>query len=420
MTPDHGAGKEMNTPLITKAVCTPFLLALMGAVMVKPAGRTLPPPQSGATYYVAPRGADSNPGSQSRPFRTIQHAADIVNPGDTVIVEDGTYSGTGTGTACASASSRPVVCLTRGGTIQQWVTFRARHKLGAKIDGASNRSTAGFRFLVDANYIAIEGFDVFGMGNATQSATGFELYDGGHDVILAENDIHHIGRLCTDTTNGETGIFIQQPRVTITRNRIHDIGRFAPGESGCAPSTIFYKNHDHGIYVNGRNVPGASDALITNNVFYNHQHGWAIQVYPGNVNGLSILNNTFAAANPYSTGQIIVGASTRNGRIINNIFSDPLEAAITFYQGTHTDLVVAHNLSSLRLADRQPDGVTFLSNIENAAAQIAGDTFRPLPASPALNRGMELPEVSVDLLGTARPQGGAWDIGAIEVGGGKQ
>ena len=172
--------------------------------------------------------------------------------------------------------------------------------------------------------------------------------------------------------------------------------------------------------MNGRNVPGASDALITNNVFYNHQHGWAIQVYPGNVNGLSILNNTFAAANPYSTGQIIVGASTRNGRIINNIFSDPLESAITFYQGTHTDLVVAHNLSSLRLADRQPDGVTFLSNFENAAAQLAGDTFRPLPASPALNRGMELPEVSVDMLGTARPQGGAWDIGAIEVAGGKQ
>src|SRR5436190_18685183 len=131
MTARPGRRKAMNTPLMMKAVCTPFLLALMGAVLVKPAGRTLPPPQSGATYYVAPRGADSNPGSQSRPFRTIQHAADIVNPGDTVIVEDGTYNGTGTGTACASATSRPVVCLTRGGTIQRWITFRARHKLGA-------------------------------------------------------------------------------------------------------------------------------------------------------------------------------------------------------------------------------------------------------------------------------------------------
>jgi hypothetical protein len=410
----------MHTPLMMKAARTPILLALMGAVMVKPIGRTLPPPQSGTTYYVAPRGNDSGSGSQSRPFRTIQHAADIVNPGDTVIVEDGTYTGTGAGTACASAISHPVVCLTRGGTIQQWITFRARHRLGAKIDGASNSSTAGFRFLVDANYITIEGFDVYGMGNATQSATGFELYDGGHDVILAENDIHHIGRLCTDTANGETGIFIQQPRVTVTRNFIHDIGRFAPGESGCTPSTIFYRNHDHGIYVNGKNVPGASDTLITNNVFYNHQRGWAIQVYPGNVNGLSILNNTFTTANPYNTGHIIIGASTRNGRIINNIFSDPLQAAVTFYQGAHSDLVIANNVSSVRLADRQPEGVTFMANVENAAPQIAPDTFRPLPASPALNHGMPLPEVSVDLVGTVRPQGGAWDIGALEIAGGKQ
>ncbi len=395
------------------------MLALLGTVMVRPVGRTLPPPQSGSTYYVAPRGADGNPGSQSRPFRTIQHAADIVNAGDTVIVEDGTYTGTGSGTACASAISHPVVCLTRGGTIQQWVTFRARHKLGAKIDGGSNSSTAGFRFLVDANYIAVEGFDVYGMGNATQSASGFELYDGGHDVILAENDIHDIGRLCTDTSNGETGVFIQQPRVTVTRNVIHDIGRFSPGESGCAPTTIFYRNHDHGIYVNGRVVPGASDTLITNNIFYNHRHGWAIQVYPGTINGLSILNNTFATANPYNTGHIIIGASTRNGRIINNIFSDPLQAAITFYQGTHTNLVVANNLSSVRVADKLPDGVTFSANVEAVNPQITPDTFRPLATSPALNRGMELPEVAVDLLGTARPQGGAWDIGSIEAPGGK-
>jgi len=171
--------------------------------------------------------------------------------------------------------------------------------------------------------------------------------------------------------------------------------------------------------VNGKNVPGASDALITNNIFYNHQRGWAIQVYPGNINGLSILNNTFSGANPYNTGHIIIGASTRNGRIVNNIFSDPLQAAITFYQGSHTDLVIANNLSSVRLADRQADGVTFMANLENVAAQITPDTFRPLPGSPALNRGMELGEVTTDLLGTARPQGGAWDIGAIEIAGGK-
>src|SRR5262249_45454874 len=37
-------------------------------------------PSLGADYHVSPRGADSNPGTIKRPFRTIQRAADLVHP----------------------------------------------------------------------------------------------------------------------------------------------------------------------------------------------------------------------------------------------------------------------------------------------------------------------------------------------------
>ena len=47
----------------------------------------------GATYYVATNGSDSNPGTYSQPFRTIQKAANIVQPGDMVNVLPGVYSG---------------------------------------------------------------------------------------------------------------------------------------------------------------------------------------------------------------------------------------------------------------------------------------------------------------------------------------
>jgi hypothetical protein len=183
-------------------------------------------------------------------------------------------------------------------------------------------------FLVNANYIEIDGFEIFGSGNAAQAGSGIELFSGGHDVTLTRNHIHDIGRLCTDTTNGQTAIFVEQPRVTITRNVIHDIGRFAPGEQDCSPSQAYYRNHDHGVYVDGRQTPGADDIVIANNLFYNHRRGWAIQVYPGQVRGLSILNNTFAAANPYSPGQILLGASTRDARIVNNVFVDPRSAGV--------------------------------------------------------------------------------------------
>ncbi len=45
-----------------------------------------------ATYYVSTSGSDSNPGTQSQPWKTIQKAANTVAAGDTVTVDAGTYN----------------------------------------------------------------------------------------------------------------------------------------------------------------------------------------------------------------------------------------------------------------------------------------------------------------------------------------
>jgi hypothetical protein len=44
-----------------------------------------------ATYYVAPSGNDSNPGTQSAPWGTVQHAVKKLRPGDTLLLRGGTY-----------------------------------------------------------------------------------------------------------------------------------------------------------------------------------------------------------------------------------------------------------------------------------------------------------------------------------------
>jgi hypothetical protein len=44
-----------------------------------------------ATYYVSTQGSDSNPGTQSQPWRNINYAAGKVQPGDTVLVRGGVY-----------------------------------------------------------------------------------------------------------------------------------------------------------------------------------------------------------------------------------------------------------------------------------------------------------------------------------------
>lgn len=53
---------------------------------------SLIPVQCGITYYVSPSGSDSNSGRLSEvPFRTIQKAVDLSQPGDTVVLETGVY-----------------------------------------------------------------------------------------------------------------------------------------------------------------------------------------------------------------------------------------------------------------------------------------------------------------------------------------
>src|SRR6266404_5609073 len=110
---------------------------------------------SGVCYYVSPTGSDSNAGTSAAPFLTIQHAANVVNPGDMVIVRDGTYNN-----PAVSGVGSKLIIMTRGGTVANHVVFIAEHKWGAKIDGLNNTSATGWEF--SANYIDVKNFECEG------------------------------------------------------------------------------------------------------------------------------------------------------------------------------------------------------------------------------------------------------------------
>ncbi|MBN1674131.1 MAG: fibronectin type III domain-containing protein [Kiritimatiellae bacterium] len=84
-----------------------------GVLLVLGIMTLLPFASHAATYYVATTGSDSNPGTQSRPFRTVQKAANSVAPGDTVLIRAGTYN--------SSSSFR----VSRAGTSSQRITYKA-------------------------------------------------------------------------------------------------------------------------------------------------------------------------------------------------------------------------------------------------------------------------------------------------------
>lgn len=368
-----------------------------------------PPPQaSGKTYWVSPVGSDANPGTEAQPFETIQKGVDAVGPGDTVVVKDGIYTG---------APGEPVVSLTKGGTAESWVWLKAENKWGAKIDGQGTASE-GIALTNDIGWVRVEGFEIHDVA-IDGSASGITAYSGGHDSAIVGNHIHHIGRLCTDTSNGLDAIFIQQPRVTIEANLIHDIGRFGPGEQGCTPGNEYWKNHDHGVYVDG-DPPGASGAVIRNNVFYNHARGWAIQLYPGTLDDVTIVHNTFAFPNPNRDGHIVIDATLANLRIQNNLFFQPTSSALNTYGGpTLSSAVVESNLTDAAemLNSPTPSGMTLAKNLTGADPKLVDPTafdFHLGPGSPAIDQGTADAGVKLDFDGCPRPVGSGLDIGADE------
>jgi hypothetical protein len=76
-----------------------------------------------STFYVSTSGSDTALGSPSRPFRTIQHAAALTQPGDTVLVRGGTY--------------RETVKPPRSGTSSAPITFKPYGSEQVTISGAN-------------------------------------------------------------------------------------------------------------------------------------------------------------------------------------------------------------------------------------------------------------------------------------------
>lgn len=365
---------------------------------------------SAATYYVSPDGSDSGVGTTGDPFKTIQKAADIVNPEDTVIVKNGIYTDTN--------EDDSIVRLERGGTSDNWVTFKSENKWGAVLDGRNNTTRYGWVFGAGANYVRVENFDIKGC-----TAAGVWSNSGAHHVSIYGNNIHHMGRRCTDTEYGQ-GIGAYQGTGTsfhtYDSNMIHDNGRFATGENGCRNTTHYWQNHDHGLYLRGINTS------VVNNIFYNHKAGWSIQYdLSQEISNDKIIHNVFAFSNINRRGHILVntyGDGYFNIIIQNNIFYKPRGYAISKYSSSGViNMVVQNNLVyGANLVEDQTGYVslTVKNNIKGLDPLFVGPfhyDFHLLPDSPAIDAGTgDIINIPYDFDGNSRPRDSGYDIGAYE------
>ncbi len=87
----------------------------------------------GQTYSVASNGSDTNDGSSASPWETIQHAVDSVAPGDTILIESGTYVG---------------ARIEQSGTANNWIKLQAAPGASVLINapGPNNRHESNLEF----------------------------------------------------------------------------------------------------------------------------------------------------------------------------------------------------------------------------------------------------------------------------------
>lgn len=372
------------------------LIIGLGACTQTTSPKQQPPPGSAGNFYVdANFGDDAASGDSAHPFQTIQHAADLVNPGDVVVVRNGVYTG-----------GNAIFDVARGGTAANPVVFRAANRWGAVLDGRNNTSEDGVH--LSASFVRIEGFEIKGVFH-----DGIILSSGIIDLQIVGNDIHDVGRYCETGSIGLSAIGVANDDVVIEQNLIHDIGRYANGENGCSQPNLYWQNHDHGVYLSsGTNV------IIRNNVFYNVARGWAIQCYPGPMSQVYIANNTFAFPNPDRDGHILVSAALTTASIVNNIFYQPQTAGVAFDAAATSAVAVEYNLTmGGTVSTGSGAGVSFSHNLDNTDPTLVNASafdFRLLAGSPAIDAGLTLSYVTNDFLGTSRPQGAAYDIGAFE------
>jgi len=249
-----------------------------------------------------------------------------------------------------------------------------------------------------------DGMHLFGDGMLVESNYIHGLWWHTNDPYNSGLDTHVDGLQTWNHNRGGPGI-----RNSTVRGNIFDlpyIGSACMMIRGCT-NTLFYNNvfrshrpviitEDAGIYP-GRIRFFNNTVICRQNLEVQAVLGDSAGVITGHMIDMAITNNLFICDSSGAAGQMIVnnyGPAAITGGY--NLF---------YYTRGIVKSQTAYTLASTDIRDRDPRLVNAFGFPLNFS--IASD-------SPAKDAGVILRQFSTDILGTTRPQGSAWDIGAVE------
>ena len=396
---------------------------------------------SQSTYYVSVNGNNNNTGlTINTAFATLEHASNIVNAGDSVLVLSGSYTGFDIRTS--GTSNQPIVFK----TLSNDVIINVRNPIttdGINIETADwieihgfnviNQPRAGIRVVL-SDFVKIK-------NNTCSNNFKWGIFTGFTNDILIE------GNSCSYSQD-EHGIYVSNSsdRPTIRNNHsfnnngcgIHMNGDISMGGDGIISNAIVEGNiiHDNG-YGGGSaiNMDGVQDSKIFNNLIYNN-HATGIAMYQidgaeGSKNN-KVFNNIVVHPADGRWAILIVDGSTGN-TVYNNILINKhsFRGSISIDAASSTDFVSDYNILVNRLSDDdgssnmtltqwQALGYDIHSMIADPEGQIFVNpltgNFHLLQNSQAVDAGtnLVLPIVFEDLDNISRPQGSGVDIGCYE------
>ncbi len=393
----------------------------------------------GSDFSVGPNGSDSAAGGPTAPWATVQHAVDVMQPGDTVTVADGSYAG--------------FWMKNRQGDAQHRFTIRSQNPLGAKITGPSPTSNDPNDSvqLVSVSFATIDGFDVTGapragisirtFGDETGADTTDDIvqncrsHDNGAGVTAGRHDGVFTGFaqnvLIQDNEvdgNAEHGIYVSNSadNPVVRGNKSHDnkangLQINADGSTGGDGVISHWLMENNVVYGNGGaaaiNLDGATFGILRNNLVYGNAKG-GIALFMGDSveashDNVVVGNTVYDPSGTRFAVQIDNGAD--NNVVFDNVF---WSAASGMEIGTVNNLSHDYNVVS-----SYSGGTASAHESSPPAAQLfvnaASSDYHP--GAALIGQGMATyggaTAPGTDLEGNARPQTGACDIGCYEHGG---
>ncbi|GAA3405618.1 right-handed parallel beta-helix repeat-containing protein [Paenibacillus hodogayensis] len=191
----------------SKSICLVTLLALVLSLFSNvPIGLTRIVSAAGNTYYVSPAGSDTNPGTETAPWKTVAKAAASLQAGDTAIFEDGVYE------------SSQTIRFNRNGAEGAPITIKARNQQRAKLL-FSNLNTTSKVDLTNKTFISIADFEITQTVSGTSSGDIFININNCAGCTISGNAIHGAGGKAVQALYGSD--------IAVIGNEMYDFVNFA-------------------------------------------------------------------------------------------------------------------------------------------------------------------------------------------------